>query len=210
MKKVVYLCPLLREVLMREVAISRRTNETDIALSLHLDGHGRYEVHTGIGFLDHMLSLFAVHGLFDLEVRATGDLQVDAHHTVEDVAIVLGQALDQALGDRLGIRRMGHAYVPMDEALAFVAVDLSGRPYTAIQATWHTSQIGHLPTSLLPHFLESLAVHGRFNLHARVVYGRDDHHQAEALFKALARALDDATQLDPRRVGEVPSTKGML
>jgi imidazoleglycerol-phosphate dehydratase len=195
---------------MREATISRRTNETDIVVKLNLDGRGRAEVGTGVGFLDHMLVLFAAHGLFDLEVKATGDLHVDVHHTVEDVAIVLGQALDRALGDRAGIRRMGHAHVPMDEALAFAAVDLSGRPYSVIQATWHTALIGQLPTSLLPHFLESLAVHGRFNLHARVFYGRDDHHQAEALFKALARALDDATRTDERRSGEVPSTKGVL
>jgi imidazoleglycerol-phosphate dehydratase len=195
---------------MREAIVSRRTNETDIVVKLNLDGRGRGEVGTGVGFLDHMLVLFAAHGLFDLEVQATGDLRVDAHHTVEDVAIVLGQALDQALGDRAGIRRMGHAYVPMDEALALVAIDLSGRAYSVIEATWHTAQIGELPTSLLPHFLESLAGHGRFNLHARVLYGRDDHHQAEALFKALARALDDATQFDERRCGAVPSTKGVL
>jgi imidazoleglycerol-phosphate dehydratase len=195
---------------MREATISRRTNETDIVVKLNLDGRGLAEVGTGVGFLDHMLALFAAHGLFDLEVRAAGDLHVDAHHSVEDVAIVLGQALDRALGDRGGIRRMGHAYVPMDEALAFVAVDLSGRAYSVIDIAWHTAQIGQLPTSLLPHFLESLAGHGRFNLHARVLYGRDDHHQAEALFKALARALDDATRLDERRGAEVPSTKGVL
>lgn len=195
---------------MRIGEIHRKTNETEISLKLNLDGSGQYDVQTGIGFLDHMLSHIAVHGLFDLTVRAQGDLHVDVHHTVEDVALVLGQALDRALGDRRGIVRMGSAYVPMDEALAFVAVDLSGRPYAVVQADWHASEVGGIPTSLLPHFLESLAVMGRLNLHAKVLYGRDDHHQAEALFKALGRALDAATQLDPRRGIAVPSTKGSL
>ena len=137
-------------------------------------------------------------------------MEIDPHHTVEDVGIVLGQALDQALGDRKGIVRMGSAYVPMDEALAFVAVDLSGRPYAVIKAEWHTSAIGLLPTTLIPHFLESFAFNAKINLHACVEYGRDDHHQAEALFKALGRALDAATLIDPRRAGSVPSTKGTL
>jgi imidazoleglycerol-phosphate dehydratase len=189
--------------------VQRRTNETEVELTLELDGAGRHRVTTGIGFLDHMLAHVAVHGLFDLDVIARGDLEVDEHHTVEDVAIALGQALDRALGDRKGIVRMAHACVPMDEALAFVAVDLSGRPYAVIDVTWHTPAIGRMGTSLIPHFLETLAVHARMNLHARVWYGRDDHHQAEALFKALGRALDQATALDPRRC-EVPSTKGTL
>jgi imidazoleglycerol-phosphate dehydratase len=195
---------------MRKATIQRQTAETNIQLTLTVDGSGRHAIQTGVGFLDHMLRHVAVHGLFDLEIQATGDLEIDPHHTVEDVAIVLGQAFDQALGDRKGITRTGHAYVPMDEALAFVAVDLSGRPYTIVQATWHTTAVGQLPTSLIPHFLESLAVHARLNLHAQVLYGRDDHHQAEALFKALGRALDAASQLDPRRTGHIPSTKGTL
>jgi imidazoleglycerol-phosphate dehydratase len=193
----------------RVAHVQRRTNETEIELTLNLDGTGKYHVQTGIGFLDHMLAHVAVHGLFDLEVTARGDLEVDEHHTVEDVAIALGQALDRALGDRKGIVRMGHAYVPMDEALAFVAVDLSGRPYAVVDAAWHTPTIGRIGTSLIAHFLETLAVHARMNLHARVLYGRDDHHQAEALFKALGRALDQATMVDLRR-GDVPSTKGTL
>lgn len=193
----------------RSATIRRQTSETDIQLTLALDGPGRGDILTGVGFLDHLLTALAVHGLLDLHVRATGDLHIDPHHTIEDVGIVLGQALDQALGDRAGIRRMGHAYVPMDEALAFVAVDLSGRPYSVIRAKWHSPAIGQMPTSLVDHFLESLAVHGRLNLHARVLYGRDDHHQAEALFKATGRALADALALDPRR-GGVPSTKGTL
>lgn len=195
---------------MRTSTISRKTTETAITLSLDLDGTGKANVVTGVGFLDHMLRHIAVHGLFDLEVKAAGDLEIDPHHTVEDVGIVLGQAFDQALGDRKGIVRMGSAYVPMDEALAFVAVDLSGRPYAVIQAEWYTPSIGLLPTTLIPHFLESFAFHAKLNLHARVEYGRDDHHQAEALFKALGRALDAATMLDPRRSGVAPSTKGTL
>jgi imidazoleglycerol-phosphate dehydratase len=195
---------------MRTATISRQTSETDITLSLNLDGSGRVGIATSVGFLDHLLRHVAVHGLFDLDVKAAGDLEIDPHHTVEDVGLVLGQAFDQALGDRRGIARMGSAYVPMDEALAFVAVDLSGRPYAVIQAEWHTPAIGLLPTSLIPHFLESFAFQAKLDLHARVEYGRDDHHQAEALFKALGRALDAATVIDPRRSGAVPSTKGTL
>jgi len=193
----------------RTASLDRQTNETTISLALNLDGSGRHTVDTGVGFLDHMLTHVALHGLFDLEVKARGDLHVDAHHTIEDVAIVLGQALDRALDNRHGIQRMGHAFVPMDEALAFVALDLSGRPYSVIDASWHTPAIGQMPTSLVAHFLETIAVHGRMNLHARVHYGRDDHHQAEALFKALGRALRQAVALDERRLG-VPSTKGTL
>ena len=195
---------------MRETNIERQTGETDIEVTLRLEGSGAHDISTGIGFLDHMLMHIAVHGLFDLNVQARGDLHIDAHHTIEDTALVLGQAFDQALDDRKGIARMGTAFVPMDEALAHVAVDLSGRPYSVMQAEWHTPAIGQFPTSLVAHFFESLAVTMRANLHARVLYGRDDHHQAEALFKTLARALDAATQLDPRRGGVVPSTKGSL
>ena len=195
---------------MRTSTISRKTTETDITLSLNLDGAGQAKIATGIGFLDHLLRHVVAHGLFDLDVQATGDLEIDPHHTVEDVAIVLGQAFDQALSDRKGIVRMGSAYVPMDESLAFVAVDLSGRPYAVVQITWHAQLIGALPASLIPHFLESFAFNARLNLHARVEYGRDDHHQAEALFKALGRALDTATQIEPRRAGVIPSTKGTL
>lgn len=195
---------------MRTATIARQTNETDITLSLNLDGSGQHGVQTGVGFLDHMLTHLAVHGLFDLTVRATGDLHIDAHHTIEDTALVLGQAFAEALGDKKGIVRMSHAYVPMDEALAFVAVDLSGRPYAVMQAEWHTPTIGQFPTALVPHFIESLAVTMKANIHARVLYGRDDHHQAESLFKALARALSVAVQMDARRAGAVPSAKGSL
>ena len=195
---------------MRTAEISRQTNETQIQINLDLDGIGKHEIFTGVGFLDHMLTHLAMHGLFDLSVQATGDLHIDVHHTVEDVALALGQAFDEALGDRKGIVRMGDCFAPMDETLAYVAVDLSGRPYAVIQSEWHTPYIGNIPITLFPHFFESFAVTARCNLHARVLYGRDDHHQAEALFKAWARALDVATQIDPRRARVIPSTKGTL
>jgi imidazoleglycerol-phosphate dehydratase len=193
----------------RTAAVERRTNETEIALTLNLDGSGQATISTGVGFFDHMLHHVAVHGLFDLTVHASGDLHIDAHHTVEDVAICLGRALDQALGDRQGIARMGAAYVPMDEALARVVVDLSGRAYPVFHAAFTTPMIGQMPTSLVEHVFETLAVHARMNLHAEVFYGRDDHHKAEALFKALGRALRVAVERDPRRA-DVASTKGTL
>jgi len=192
----------------RMATIQRKTSETDIRITINLDGHGGQQIDTGIGFLDHMLDALAVHGLFDLDVQARGDLHVDPHHTIEDVGIVLGQAINQAAGDRQGISRMGHAYVPMDEALGFVALDFSGRPYTLFEAEWRTAAIGQFPTDLVQHFFESLAVHARLTLHARV-NGRNDHHKAEALFKALGRALRMAISLDPRR-HDVASTKGTL
>ncbi len=193
----------------RTATIQRQTSETDVSVSINLDGRGQHDAATGIGFLDHMLAAMAVHGLFDIIVRAVGDLHIDPHHTIEDTAIVLGRALDAALGDRAGIRRAGHAYMPMDEALAFVALDLSGRPYMVFHAQWRTPAIGQFPTDLVEHFFETLAVHGRLTLHARLEYGRNDHHGAEALFKALARALAAAVERDPRRAG-VASTKGTL
>lgn len=193
----------------RKATITRHTNETQIELSLNLDGTGAAAISTGIGFFDHMLHHVAHHGLFDLRVQAAGDLHIDAHHTIEDVAICLGRALDEALGDRKGIARMGSAYVPMDEALARVVVDLSGRPYAVIQAEFDTPMIGQMPTSLVAHVLESIAFNAKMNLHAAVLYGRDDHHKAEALFKALGRTLNAAVMFDPRR-GGVPSTKGTL
>jgi imidazoleglycerol-phosphate dehydratase len=195
---------------MRIANVERTTKETKIEIALNVDGSGRYEIATGLGFLDHMLTHIAAHGLFDLTVRAEGDLHVDPHHTVEDVALVLGSAFDQALGDRKGIARMAHAYVPMDETLGFVAVDLSGRPYAVVDVDWAAPEVGGIPVTLFEHFFASFAVTARANVHARVLYGRDDHHKAEALFKALGRALDAATQRDPRRAGVVPSTKGTL
>ncbi|HSG43046.1 MAG TPA: imidazoleglycerol-phosphate dehydratase HisB [Anaerolineales bacterium] len=195
---------------MRTAEISRQTNETQIEIKSDLDGTGKHEISTGVGFLDHMLTHLAVHGLFDLTVKATGDLHIDVHHTVEDVALALGQAFDKALGDRKGIVRIGNCFAPMDETLAHVTIDLSGRPYAVIQAEWHAPYVGNIPTTLFPHFFESFAVTSRCNLHARVLYGRDDHHQVEALFKAWARALDMASQFDERRGGSIPSTKGTL
>jgi len=195
---------------MRNAKVNRKTKETKLEVSLDLDGTGKYEGDTGIGFLDHMLGHVAAHGLFDLKLKATGDLAVDAHHTVEDAALVLGQAFDEALGERAGITRIGSATVPMDEALATVTVDLSGRPYGVIEMDWTGPTIGGIPSTLIPHFFESFAVTARANVHARVLYGRDDHHKAEALFKALGRALDAATRPEPRLDGAVPSTKGKL
>jgi len=194
---------------MRTAKIERNTNETQITIELNLDGSGQHNIDTGIGFLDHMLTHVAVHGMFDLTVKASGDLHIDVHHTVEDVALVLGSAFEQALGDRKGIVRMASFYAPMDETLAFIVLDLSGRPYALIDAEWSTPSVGNIPTSLFSHFFESFAVNSKCNLHARVLYGRDDHHKAEALFKAFARVLDSATRLDDRRTS-VPSTKGTL
>jgi imidazoleglycerol-phosphate dehydratase len=193
----------------RTASIQRKTNETNILIELTLDGRGRHDINTGIGFLDHMLTHMAVHGLFDLIIKAQGDLHVDEHHTVEDVSLVLGQVFAEALGDKKGIVRTAHAFVPMDETLARVAIDLSGRPYCVFDADWNTPSVGGIATSLFEHFFESFAVMLRCNLHAQVLYGRDDHHKAEALFKALARSLDAATQIDPRSTG-IPSTKGTL
>lgn len=193
----------------RTSQVVRKTNETQVDVTLTLWGEGRYQVGTGVGFLDHMLAQLATHGHLDLTVRAKGDLEVDEHHTVEDVAIALGQGLDQALGDRTGIVRMAHAYVPLDEALARVVVDLGGRPYAVVQIDFATPRLGTMDSDLVIHFLETLALHCRMSLHANVLYGRNDHHKAEALFKALGRALDGASRLDPRRTG-VPSTKGVI
>jgi imidazoleglycerol-phosphate dehydratase len=189
--------------------ITRKTNETDITLSFELNGSGRAQIDTGVGFFDHMLTLFAHHGLFDLTVTARGDLHVDEHHMVEDVGICLGKAIAQGLGDRSGIVRTAHSFVPMDESLARVVIDLGGRPYCVFEAEWQTPRIGGLGTDLIGHFFESVAFHAGMNLHARVEYGRNDHHQCEALFKAFGRALDAASRPDPRRRG-VPSTKGTL
>ncbi len=192
----------------RRVSVTRRTRETDIALTLDLDGSGLADVRTGIGFYDHLLISFAHHGLFDLEVRVSGDLDVDEHHTVEDVALVLGGTLAQALGDRAGIARFGEASVPMDEALASAVVDVGGRPYAVLDVPFRGQRVGALPTQLVEHALEAFARTAGVTLHLRAS-GRNDHHVAEATFKALARALRAAVALDPRRAG-VASTKGSL
>lgn len=193
----------------RRAAIRRQTKETDIALALDLDGEGRSRVATGIGFLDHMLASFATHGRFDLEVRGKGDLHVDAHHSVEDVGIALGDALRQALGEKKGIVRFGHAYVPLDEALSRCVVDLSGRAYLHYDVTFKAKQLGTMPTELFEDFFWALADHGRLNIHLETIRGRNAHHIAETLFKSTARALAMAVARDPRVKG-VPSTKGRL
>ena len=188
----------------------RETKETSVEASWDLDGTGQANVSTGIGMLDHLVSQIARHGIFDIALTAHGDLAVDSHHTVEDVGIALGRALADALGDSAGIVRMGDALVPLDEALAQVAVDLSGRAYSSISVSWTDSRIGELPSDLVEHFLQSMAHEGRFNLHARVLAGVNDHHKAECIMKALGRALSAATRLDPRRTGQTPSTKEAL
>lgn len=193
----------------RRAELRRATRETDVSLSLELDGGGNAQVATGIGFLDHMLTALCTHARFDLELRCQGDLHVDAHHSVEDVGIVLGDALRQALGDKRGIARFGHAYVPLDEALSRCVVDLSGRPWLHFGVSFPAATIGTLPTELFEDFFWALADHGRFNLHLDCLRGRNSHHIAETLFKATARALRAAVTLDPATV-EVPSTKGVL
>jgi imidazoleglycerol-phosphate dehydratase len=192
----------------RRVRVERRTRETEVAVGLALDGTGVATVATGVGFYDHLLSSFAHHGLFDLDVRATGDLEVDEHHTVEDVALVLGAAFAEALGDRAGIRRFGDRAVPMDEALATAVVDVGGRPYAVIDLPFHGERAGALPLQLVEHALEAFARTAGATLHVRGS-GRNDHHLAEAAFKALGRALREACEPDPRRSG-VASTKGSL
>ena len=192
----------------RRVTLTRRTRETDVTVTLDLDGSGTATIATGVGFYDHLLTSLAHHGLFDLEIRATGDLEVDEHHTVEDVALVLGAALAEALGDRAGIRRFGEAQAPMDESLAAAVVDVGGRPYAIIDLPFRGERVGGLPLQLIEHALESFARAAGATLHLRAT-GRNDHHLAEAAFKALARALRAACEPDPRRIG-VASTKGSL
>ncbi|HEX8199385.1 MAG TPA: imidazoleglycerol-phosphate dehydratase HisB [Isosphaeraceae bacterium] len=193
----------------RTAEIVRTTRETDIRLTLDLDGTGRAEVHTGVGFLDHMLELFARHALVDLGVTCAGDLHVDAHHTTEDVGICLGQAIDRAVGDKAGLRRYGHSVLPMDETLVTCAVDLGGRAYWAWDAPMPTQKIGSFDTELVADFWQAVATQGRMNLHVLLHYGRNSHHISEAIFKGLARALRIACERDPRVEG-VPSTKGSL
>lgn len=193
----------------RSAQLSRKTAETDISLRLGIDGSGISSVDTGVGFMDHMLTLFAKHGLMDLEIRAGGDLQVDAHHTVEDVGIVLGQALKQALGEKKSIKRYGTAYVPMDEALAMVSVDIGGRPYLAYNARFGGERVGDMETALFEEFFRAVSVNAGMNIHINVMYGTNSHHIAEAIFKAFGRALDEASGIDGRIDG-VMSTKGIL
>lgn len=193
----------------RQASLKRSTAETDISLSLELDGSGEFTGTTGVGFFDHMLHLFARHGLMNLQVQVKGDLHVDLHHSVEDTGIVLGQALKEALGDKVGIRRYGHCYLPMDETLARVVVDFSGRAFLEHRVPQLVPNIGNFPFQLVEEFLRAVAHNVDANIHTEILYGRDAHHMAEAIFKGLARAIDDASSIDPR-CDRIPSTKEVL
>lgn len=194
----------------RRASVTRETKETNVRVELNLDGRGEVEVATGIGMLDHLIAQIGKHGLIDITVNASGDLSTDEHHTLEDVGLALGRALDEALGDRDGIERMADATVPLDEALASVAVDLSGRGYAVLDAAWTGERMGELPVDMVSHLLWSLASEGKLTLHARVLSGVNDHHKAEALFKALGRALGAACRPRSRAADQSPSTKGTL
>ena len=196
-----------QSVKKRTATITRETSETKIGVTFSLDGRGKFEIKTGSKMFDHMLTHIVQHGLFDITISASG---WDQHHLVEDVAISLGQALNRAVGDKRGITRMGHAIVPMDDALALVAVDLSGRGYVVIDASFKRKKIGDLESDLVRHFLETFAAEAKMNVHSKVLAGINDHHKAEAIFKALGRALDTATTIDERLSGKVPSTKGVI
>jgi len=195
---------------MRAASVSRRTAETDVAVSIALDGTGKAEIATGVGFLDHMLELFARHGLFDLAVKVTGDLHVDQHHTTEDAGIALGQAFLQALGDKRGIARYADLHLPMDETLSRVALDVSGRPFLVFRTTFPTEKIGIFDTELVREWFQAFAMNAGITLHVETLYGANSHHIAESCFKGLARALRAAVAVDPREEGRVPSTKGIL
>jgi imidazoleglycerol-phosphate dehydratase len=195
--------------MQRRSRIDRKTSETALSVELDIDGKGRSTIETKIPFFDHMLNLFTRHSLVDLTLKADGDIDVDFHHTVEDTGIALGQAFSKALGDKRGIRRYGFSYVPMDETLVRVVVDFSGRPFLEYRAPERVDAIGHFPFQLVEEFLRGFAVHAALNLHVEILYGRDAHHMAEAVFKALAKAVDAACQIDPRVEG-IPSTKGTL
>lgn len=194
---------------MRQASKARKTNETEIEASLNLDSPGDVQIDTGVGFFDHMLELMARHGRFSLQVKANGDLQVDSHHTVEDVGIVLGQLLREALGTKEQINRYGHAYVPMDESLGFVAVDISGRPFLVFDAEFSAERLGNFDTELVREFLQAFAFQAGLTLHTRVLYGTNTHHKAEAIFKALGQSLATAFSINPSIEG-VNSTKGMI
>ena len=195
---------------MRAASVSRRTAETDVVVSVALDGTGKADIATGIGFLDHMLELFARHGLFDVTVKVTGDLHVDQHHTAEDSGIALGQAFLQALGDKKGIARYADIHLPMDETLSRVAVDISGRPFLVFRSTFPTEKIGAFDTELVREWFQAFAMNAGLTLHVETLYGDNSHHIAESCYKGLARALRRAVAMDPREEGRVPSTKGSL
>lgn len=194
----------------RTSKLTRETGETQISVELNIDGLGKYQLDTGNGMFDHLLAQLSRHGLIDLTISAKGDVQVGWHHLVEDVGILLGKAIREAVGDGRGITRMAHSYVPLDEALALVVVDFGGRGYAVVEADLGDSDLGGLPGDLIRHFLESFAREGNFNLHVRVLAGLNNHHKAEAIFKGLARAMRTALTLDDRIAGEVPSTKGTI
>ena len=195
---------------MRTATIERNTSETRIAVTVDLDGTGRYDVHTGVGFFDHMLEQLSRHSLIDLHVRTQGDLHIDQHHTVEDTGIAIGQAVAQALGDKRGIRRYGDALSPMDECLTRVALDISGRPWLVWQAAFSQKRLGEMDTELFEHWFHSFAQAAGITLHVELLHGANNHHIAESAFKGLARALRQAVEIDPRKADAVPSTKGML
>ena len=195
---------------MRTATIHRKTNETEIAIELDLDGSGRYEVATGIGFLDHMLEQLSRHSLIDLKLKAIGDLHIDQHHTTEDCGIALGTGIAQALGDRRGITRYGHAYAPMDETLTRCAIDISGRPFLVWRTAFTQAKLGELDTELVEHFFHSVAGAAGITLHVETLYGRNNHHIVESAFKAFARSLRAAVEIDPRKADAIPSTKGTL
>jgi len=195
---------------MRSARITRKTHETDIDVAVNLDGTGRYEISTGIGFLDHMVEQFSRHSLIDVTMKVVGDLHVDQHHTTEDSAIALGQAIAQALGDKAGIGRYGSAYSPMDETLARVALDISGRPYFVWKAGFTQERLGEMDTELFEHWFASIAQAVGITLHIELLYGQNNHHICEAIYKGFARAMRAAVEIDPRKGGAVPSTKGQL
>lgn len=195
---------------LRAGRVDRRTAETDVSVALTLDGTGRASIATGVGFLDHMLELLARHALFDLDIKVTGDLHVDQHHTTEDSALALGQAIAQALGDKGGIARYGEAHAPMDETLARVALDISGRPYLVWKAGFTQEKLGEWDTELIEHWFQSIGQAAGLTLHCELLYGTNNHHICEALYKAFARALRAAVAIDPRKQGAIPSTKGQL
>ncbi|MFS0737891.1 imidazoleglycerol-phosphate dehydratase HisB [Sphingomonas sp. 1P06PA] len=195
---------------MRSATIHRKTGETDVRVTIDLDGEGRYAVRTGIGFLDHMIEQLSRHSLIDVDLDVTGDLHIDQHHTTEDSGIAIGEAIAKALGERRGITRYGHAYAPMDETLSRVAIDISGRPFLVWRSTFTQAKLGELDTELIEHFFHALATAAGITLHVETLYGRNNHHISESIFKAFARALRTAVTIDPRKADAVPSTKGTL
>lgn len=195
---------------MRQAKLTRKTNETDISVSVDLDGTGKSNINTGVGFLDHMLDQVARHGMIDININANGDLHIDAHHTTEDVGIALGQAIKEALGDKMGIRRYASCDLPMDEALSRAALDISGRPFLVWRVEFKRDKVGDFDTELFQEWFQAFAMNAGITLHVENVYGDNAHHIAESCFKALARALRDAIQIDPRNADRIPSTKGVL